>query len=156
MRTEKFIQSPKEQKVPTTSLGLPSSDLSNKGLKGIISTIQKIYSIFVTKNMCKTYKNALQFIIQVLNAICSGAIHNPRHIKPQTCQTQDTSNPRNFKPRTHQTSEKEYRAVNKNLDRNTFFIIQLCFLLILLAIVSRNVRFQQAISHSPCKSLSYV
>ena len=27
----------------------------------------------------------------------SGAIHNPRHIKPQIHQTPDTSNPRNVK-----------------------------------------------------------
>ena len=37
---------------------------------------------------------------------------NPRHIKPQTRQTQDTSNPRHVKPKTHQTSDKEYRAAN--------------------------------------------
>ena len=29
-----------------------------------------------------------------------GAIHNPGHVKPQTCQTPDTSNLRHIKPKT--------------------------------------------------------
>ena len=51
-----------------------------------------------------------------------GAIHNPRHIKPQTGQTQDTSNPRHIKPKTHQTSDNEYRAANYTTNKNTFHI----------------------------------
>ena len=54
--------------------------------------------------------------------VCVGAIHNPRHIKPQTSQTPDTSNPRHFKPKTHETSDKEYRGVNYTKDKNTFII----------------------------------
>ena len=34
-----------------------------------------------------------------------GAIYNPRHVKPQTSQTPDTSNPRHVKPQTRQTPE---------------------------------------------------
>ena len=33
--------------------------------------------------------------------IYEGAIHNPRHVKPQTHQTPDTSNLRHIKPQTH-------------------------------------------------------
>ena len=34
-----------------------------------------------------------------------GAIHDPRHIKPQTRQTPDISNLRHVKSKTHQTSD---------------------------------------------------
>ena len=36
-----------------------------------------------------------------------GASHDPRHVKPQTPQTPDTSNPRHIKPKTHQTSDNK-------------------------------------------------
>ena len=35
---------------------------------------------------------------QVIVVERMGAIHNPRHVKPQTCQTPDTSNLRHIKP----------------------------------------------------------
>ena len=51
-----------------------------------------------------------------------GAIHNPRHIKPQTHQTPNTSNLKHIKPKTHQTSDNEYRAANYKTNKNTFHI----------------------------------
>ena len=79
-----------------------------------------------------------------------GAIHNPRNVKPQTHQTrdkhnQDTPNLIHIKPQT------------KNIGLSTtpqikmpFFVIRLCFLcfqISLLLVVSRSIRFYQAISH---------
>ena len=61
----------------------------------------------------------LLFIISLID-FSKGAIHNPRHIKPQTRQTPDTSNLRHIKPQTHQASDKEYRAANYTTDKNTF------------------------------------
>ena len=73
-----------------------------------------LYTVF-TMNCIETF-----FLLQVDSISLVGAIHNPRHINPQTRQTPDTSNLRNFKPKTHQTSEKEYRAANYTTDKNTF------------------------------------
>ena len=40
-------------------------------------------------------------------ALLFGASHDPRHVKPQTPQTPDTSNPRHIKPKTHQTFDNK-------------------------------------------------
>ena len=48
------------------------------------------------------------------------AMHNPRHVKPKTCKTPDTSNPRHIKPMTHKTSDNECRAANYTTNKNTF------------------------------------
>ena len=55
--------------------------------------MQRVYS--------GTTMNKRRFCLIILD----GAIHNPRHVKPETRQTPDTSNLRRIKPQTHQTSD---------------------------------------------------
>ena len=78
----------------------------------------------------------------------NGAIHNPRHVKPQTNQTLDTSNLKHIKPKTHKTSDKEYRAVNYITDKNAFFVIRLCFVCFLsLFVISCFKKFKVLVGH---------
>ena len=60
----------------------------------------------------------------------NGAIHNPRHVKPQTRQTPDTSNIRHIKPQTKNI------GLSTTPQINAFFIIWLCSLCFLILFVS--------------------
>ena len=62
----------------------------------------KKFAVQLTEDMelCSDETTQLQHCIQQVGTYI-GAIHNPRHVKPQTHQTPDTSNLRHIKPQTH-------------------------------------------------------
>ena len=97
----------------------------NNGVVILGKVIIKIKGVFIFQAYVDTFNDGKisifeQVIARNLSAKWKiGAIHNPRHVKPKTRQTPDTSNLRHIKPQTHQTSDKEYRAANYTTDKNT-------------------------------------